>query len=313
MSESMLPSVSELPSVPDVPLPASAGALLRAAREAQGLHIAALAVALKIPVKKLEALEADQYELLPDTVFIRALAASICRALKIDATPILEKMPATAVGCLKIDESGINTPFRSPGDGSRLSLLNQLSRPFVLVVLLLLVGAALLFVFPFTPPAGPTAASNAEPVAMNVPPVISPPKENQGEALVPMPALTASSSLTLAKAPTLAPALPASRAAAEPALGLRSGESSVVVPGSGATTGLLVLKAHGVSWVRVVNAHGVVQVSKNMVDGEVVGVSGVTPLSVVIGSSNTTEVQLRGKPFDLTGIAKNNVARFEVK
>jgi len=311
MSESISPDISEPQSVPDLTLPASAGTLLRAAREAQGLHIAALAVALKIPVKKLEALEADQYDLLPDTVFIRALAASICRALKIDATPILERMPATAAGRLKIDETGINTPFRSPGDGSRLSLLNQLSRPFVLVVVLLLLGAALLFVFPLTLPSGPATASNAEPVAMNVPPVISPPKENQGEAVLPAP--ITSSSLTLSKAPTLAPALPASRAAAQASLGLKAGESSVVVPGSGATTGLLVLKAHGVSWVRVVNANGVVQVSKNMADGEVVGVSGVTPLSVVIGSSNNTEVQLRGKPFDLTGIAKNNVARFEVK
>jgi hypothetical protein len=34
----------------------TAGALLREAREAQGLHVAALAVAMKVPVKKLEAL-----------------------------------------------------------------------------------------------------------------------------------------------------------------------------------------------------------------------------------------------------------------
>ncbi|HEY5582759.1 MAG TPA: RodZ domain-containing protein, partial [Rhodoferax sp.] len=32
-----------------------------------------------------------------------------------------------------------------------------------------------------------------------------------------------------------------------------------------------------------------------------------------VGRADATEVQVRGKPFDLTGIAKNNVARFEVK
>lgn len=37
----------------------TAGALLRQARESTGLHIAALAVAMKVPVKKLEALEAE--------------------------------------------------------------------------------------------------------------------------------------------------------------------------------------------------------------------------------------------------------------
>ena len=44
----------------------TAGSLLREARAAAGLHIAALAVSLKVPVRKLEALEADRLYLLPD-------------------------------------------------------------------------------------------------------------------------------------------------------------------------------------------------------------------------------------------------------
>ncbi|NJM43298.1 MAG: helix-turn-helix domain-containing protein [Brachymonas sp.] len=71
----------------------SAGQMLREAREAHGLHVAALAVSMKVPVKKLEALEADRLEDLPDAVFVRALASSVCRALKIDAAPILAKLP----------------------------------------------------------------------------------------------------------------------------------------------------------------------------------------------------------------------------
>ena len=63
----------------------TAGGLLREARQAAGLHIAALAVALKVPVSKLEALEADDYAKLTDTVFVRALASSVCRALKADS------------------------------------------------------------------------------------------------------------------------------------------------------------------------------------------------------------------------------------
>ena len=57
----------------------SAGALLRHARQAAGLHLDALSVALKVPIHKLEALEQDRHELLTDTVFVRALAASVCR------------------------------------------------------------------------------------------------------------------------------------------------------------------------------------------------------------------------------------------
>ena len=65
----------------------SAGALLRAAREEQGLHIAALAAAIKVTPRKLDALENDRCDELPDATFTRALAQTVCRALKIDAGP----------------------------------------------------------------------------------------------------------------------------------------------------------------------------------------------------------------------------------
>jgi cytoskeleton protein RodZ len=88
-----------------------------------------------------------------------------------------------------------------------------------------------------------------------------------------------------------------------------------MVPQAGipSTTGILVLKARGTSWVEVIDAGGVVQVRKNMVDGEVIGLSGGLPLSVVVGKVDTTEVQIRGKAFDLLPLTKDNVARFEVR
>ena len=98
----------------------SGGAMLKKAREASGLHIAAMAVSLKVPVKKLEALESDRFDLLPDTVFVRALASSVCRNLKIDPNPILVRLPHIAAPRLKTDESGINAPFRETGDSLNL-------------------------------------------------------------------------------------------------------------------------------------------------------------------------------------------------
>jgi len=53
--------------------------------------------------------------------------------------------------------------------------------------------------------------------------------------------------------------------------------------------------------------------SKTLSDGEVIGASGATPLSVVIGRVDATEVEVRGQPFSLVSVAKDNVARFEVK
>src|SRR3569832_822998 len=54
----MSDEVAEASAATDV----SAGTLLRRAREGSGLHVAALAVALKVPVWKLEALEEGRAE-----------------------------------------------------------------------------------------------------------------------------------------------------------------------------------------------------------------------------------------------------------
>ncbi|MDO8249154.1 MAG: helix-turn-helix domain-containing protein [Rhodoferax sp.] len=300
-SEDMTPDQTSMAQI-------SGGAMLRQAREAEGLHIATLAVLLKVPVKKLDALETDRFDLLPDIVFVRALAASVCRTLKIDPAPILERLPHTMAPRLKTDESGINTPFRVAGEGVGFLSWSQLSKPFVLAVLVLLVGVVVLVFFPFIQLAVVGSNTKSEAAGAIVPlptpaPMIS---ENalpaEAVATPQVPGLTPAS----ADAPLVVhPVDPASAAS--------SSAPPAMVPGSGATTELVVFKSRGVSWVEAVDASGVVQVRKTMTDGEIVGASGVMPLSVVVGRADTTEVQVRGKPFDLTRIAKDNVARFEVK
>ncbi len=270
----------------------SGGAMLRKARESAGLHLTALAVLLKVPVEKIEALEADRFDLLPDTVFVRALAASVCRTLKTDPVPILARLPHTAALRLKTNESGINTPFRASGDGLDLPFWHQLSRPFVLAVLVLLVGVLVLAFFPFTQKTEIFNTPKSETAA-----VISPLK-------IVTPSLTATENpAAVGEVLASSTSLPGVVASAVP----------VMVPGSGATDGRVVFKARGSSWVEVVDANGVVQVRKTMADGEVVGVFGAMPLSVVVGRADAVEVLVRGSPFDLTPIAKDNVARFEVK
>ena len=63
----------------------------------------------------------------------------------------------------------------------------------------------------------------------------------------------------------------------------------------------------------MVDAKGVVQLSKTLSSGEVIGASGAIPLAVVIGRVDATDVEVRGKPFSLATVSKDNVARFEVK
>ena len=63
----------------------------------------------------------------------------------------------------------------------------------------------------------------------------------------------------------------------------------------------------------MVDAAGVVQLRKNLSNGESAFATGALPLSVVVGRADVTEVSVRGQVFDLAPHAKDNVARFQVK
>ncbi|WP_416548546.1 helix-turn-helix domain-containing protein [Limnohabitans sp. DCL3] len=78
------------------PAASTAGGLLKAARLAAGVPLSVLSVSLKVPVRQLESLEADLYMVDPNPVFARALAASVCRQLGVDASPILALMPMSS-------------------------------------------------------------------------------------------------------------------------------------------------------------------------------------------------------------------------
>lgn len=289
--------------------PKSAGTMLREAREAAGLHIAALAVSMKVPVKKLEALEADRLDLLPDAVFVRALAASVCRTLKTDPKPVLERLPQSTVPHFTADKMGINTPFRSPSDGHTDSVFDQLSKPVILAALALLVAALVLIFFPTSERSEVVSEVPTDRALVSSPatePAAAPLPEASGQLVDPagrpVPALAAA-----------APVKPALPAVAAPAVVTAPVPAPSATPVASLSTGLVVFKLRGASWVEVTDASGVVQLRRIISSGETVGASGALPLTVVVGRSDVTEVQVRGKPFDLAAVSKENVARFEVK
>ena len=302
----------------------SAGELLKQAREAAGLHIAALAVLLKVPVKKLEALEANRLDLLPDAVFIRALASSVCRTLKIDAAPVLARLPQTHAPKLTYQGVGINAPFSSPGDGPGPTIWAQVSRPAVLAGLVLLLGALVLIFLPAIKtgvhevksdvmdarPAGVVDAKKANSVNM----VIAEPEKSAPLVLPSSAPLVSVAPMTSTDAARLVPAPSAVTASAT--AGMPAGMSaptSVVAPKPPSAADVVVFTAKGQSWVEATDAKGQVVLRRVLNAGEVAGAAGVLPLQVVIGRANETQVQIRGKAFDVNAVAKDNVARFEVK
>ena len=296
----------------------SAGTLLRAAREAAGLHIAALAVSLKVPVKKLEALEQDRTDLLPDATFARALAASVCRSLKVDPGPVLARLPQGGAAHLKRQTQRTPTPFRAAGERSGLSLRSILTRPAALAGGALLVGSLALVFWPTLKDAALRLAGRGGTVAApGEPPLIleltGPSTPDSGK----QPAATGSTegkSATQGSPSVFAvPAAPAVRNDAEKMV---SRADSQPVPATGtvaAAGGIVTFSAKGQSWVEVTDAKGTVVLRRTLVAGEVVGATGVLPMAAVVGRADSTQVEVRGKPLDLQPLSRDNVARFEVK
>ncbi len=131
----------------DSALATGPGTQLRQAREDAGIHIAALASALKVPVARLEALEQERFDLLPGVPFVRALAASVCRVLKLDPIPILALLPQPARPWLPQRASTTGPSFRTDGRGFGRPP-GGLSRPLIGAVVLLVIGAGALLLLP---------------------------------------------------------------------------------------------------------------------------------------------------------------------
>lgn len=329
--------------------PSSAGAALRRAREARGLHIAALAATLKVPQSKLEALEADRYHELPDATFARALARSMCRVLKIEAAPVLAMLPSSgAEASLDRVTPGLNQPFRERSVSQEPMLSAELlKRPAVLGVGVLLVAAVAVYAIPSswieqvtarfrsapdasttTATPGPGSAVGTAPVATDSPPTnIEAPVVSASEAapqstasvptLPPQTSGAATPITAPAATPSPAPATTQAAAttppAASTAASAAAGAGQPIQAGTPAPgTSPLKVRASAESWVEVVDAKGQVLLSRLLRPGDLVDVHGVAPLRLRVGNVSGTELVFRGQPVDLAARSRDNVARVEL-
>jgi cytoskeleton protein RodZ len=300
--------------------------LLRQAREASGLHIAALAAALKVPVKKLEALEAGRFDELPDMVFARALASSACRQIKVDPGPILEQIPAGGKAQLDGSRTAINAPFKSDFAAAPTGPGGWLSLPAVLAAVALML-AALVLVFLPDMASAPAPAPDAQVAAAAnsaVLPTASAPAESDAMAPDTAPAVAndAAGAVAATAAPSPQPVAP-DAAANPPAGAVLPGvpyAPPARLPGASDPTGaapadspLLSIRATRESWIEVTNAAGETMARRLLKAGESVDFSAPAPYAVTIGSVQNTVVRVRGLVFDPTPFAQAGVARFEVK
>lgn len=328
-----------------------AGALLRQARESQGVAVDTLAGIIKVPAMKLSALEAEDWALLPDPNLNRALAMTICRALKVDSAPIMAQMPAAVATSLAASKEPLNQPFR---DFAHTGLTFERSSPLSLRVpkmtsavlgplVLLLLAAGVYFApdqldweawFPaFTSKEAPQPASVASGVEMGAPvsvmdvassasvaapAVVSVAASSASAVTVSAVASQASAPLTsVSTAPSAA--VVASTPSAPVALQKPTVQASVVasVPSAASVPTIpvakMTLSSKDAAWVEVRDSTGQKLFSRQLAAGERVDLQGRPPLNVVAGNAPSVSIQFNGRSVDLAPIIRQNVARIELK
>ena len=306
-------------------LAATAGQLLREARVKAGVHLAVLSVTLKVPVRQLEALEADEFDPGKGPVFYRGLASSVCRHLNTDAAPVLALLPQTATH-LEPLRSSIQ-PFSAEGTGviARLPWRQMVSSKVIwsAAVMLFLTGALL-----WLP--GPSHWVWLEDVKFFM-------AEEVSSQVVSEPIVVASVPVSVASAPSLeASAVPADPSSAATSSSLSAAETTTfvstpiaatsspatssppasAVPASAADRSVSpewVFTATNESWLEVRNAQKTVVWSGILKTGESTRIQSPLPVSVVVGRAQVVTATFRGQPFDLKPHTQVTVARFEVK
>jgi cytoskeleton protein RodZ len=280
----------------------TAGGLLRQARQAQGLHIAALAAAIKVVPRKLELLESDQYDKLTDATFTRALAQAVCRTLKVDAKPVLALLPPPNGHRLEQVSEGLKTPFHERPGRFVPREWASLTSPALWLAVVLVAGAVLIYALPagWLPAPAKTAPDTGAATGAGAPFAASAPEGQLAGAAIPETV-----------APLAEPSTPSARSTdiAAPLTAPTAASAAAVAP---VAAGVLQVRTTAQSWVGVVDARGNALLGRMVSPGEAIGLDGPLPLKVRIGNASATTLVFKGQPIELAPFTVGNVARLQL-
>ena len=288
----------------------TAGALLRAERERLGLRLDVLATTLKVGVHKLEALEADRHDELPDPAFTRALAMSLCRVMGIDAAPVLALLPR-ATGSPEALEHvtvGLQAPFDARAAQGWVGRTVPAWRSPARMAAALVLGAGLIAVLLWISwrpqQAGARAPAPASAAAAAAASAAVPATVSGSLQSVPLPSASSPS----ASASPVAAADPLSASPGAPAASNRPGDQ--VLPGPSAASSIRVTAP---TWVELRDGSGRLLWARTLDAGEAASLDGPLPLRLVVGNASAASLNFNGRPVDLRPWTRDNMARVEIK
>ncbi|MFA6971767.1 MAG: RodZ domain-containing protein [Gallionella sp.] len=265
----------------------SVGALLRAGRERLGLSIEDVVTKIKLAPRQIVALEADDFQALPETTFLRGFVRSYAKLLQLEVQPLLDALPGAKVTPLPAEQIHVDAPFPTEKTARRQNLNLLIA---ALVVALGIAGFAVWQSYaPHPVVQAMDAASDVAETSLLLP--------EQAEILDGSGVLEAG--VPESAVPVVASAVPVVQAA------------SMVT----ATASTLRLVFDKESWAEIKDQSGKTLTRQVNQAGSELRVEGVAPFTLVIGHAAAVHLYYREKPVDLTSYinAASDVARMTLE
>ena len=314
---------------------ATAGAKLRAAREAAGLSIDAVAQQLKLAPRQVTALEEDDWQRLPGRTFVRGFARNYARFVQLDPDAVLALLPASDASPALSRPTLAASP-RPIGEIPAERVAKPSAARWV-VPLLLLAAVAVVAYYELARPtlrlppllaslvgehkAAQSETTSSAPAARaaSAPAPTTAPKPTEASSAATQ-APTTTSSTTASSAISVLPTPSSDSTAAKDApaattTAATTTPATATAPSSAMPAGEapLVLTFKGTSWAEVKDAKGRVVLQMTGGAGMTQTVSAVPPLELALGNAPEVGVTFRGQALDLSAYTRGNVARVSLQ
>jgi cytoskeleton protein RodZ len=306
------------------PGPDTAGARLRAAREAAGLSLDAVAQQLKLAPRQVQALEDDDFQRLPGRTFVRGFARNYARFVQLDPDAVLALLPApeSAPALERPTFAAARRPMGEiPVDGVAKPPGLRWLFPMLLVVV---IGAAGYYEYMrqhnesggSASPATTTDARSPSPGPATAP-VAASSSGGTSTTTLPNPVSDTATTGSVPKDSAAAAASPAASATTSETTAVApastAGAPASAAPPATAADAKLVLTFKGTSWAEVKDASGRVILQMTGGAGMTQTVSGTPPFELALGNAPEVGVTYRGQSLDLAPYTRGSVARVALK
>lgn len=271
----------------------SVGGSLSAARVNLGLSIEDVVAKIKLAPRQIVALEADDFQALPETAFLRGFVRSYARLLQLDEQPLLDALPGAVSVAAELPRVDASYPSERSKYRQNLNLLIA-----ALFVALLIAGFA---IWQTSSPQETAVPEEAALVSIALPD----PAQIQDASGVPESSVSAVASAVVQAAAVSAVLSPAA-----------------LTPAASSVTAQIALPAASLrlvfdkeAWAEIKDKTGKTLLKQLNQPGSELSVDGSAPFAMVIGHATSVHLYYRGRPVDMTPYvsASSDVARLTLE